>query len=242
MGDEELHDACVIREQMTETRTALTEKLETLENQVLGTVQEAKSAVTETVQEAKSVVTDTVATVKEAVEETVGTLKESVHETVHSVKETFDVERQVRRHPWSMFGGAVALGFLGGRLLAPAEPRLQSMSRSSAFIPPQRPVRLHEPRGGDPADYPRDLRAAAEPQGPSWLDKLTDQFRPELDKVKGLAIGATLALVRDLVAPSLPPAVNPKFNEIMDDFATKLGGDPIHQPMLDTRQRDRMVS
>jgi ElaB/YqjD/DUF883 family membrane-anchored ribosome-binding protein len=226
MGDEEFHDdANAIREQMTETRSALTEKLETLENQVLGTVQEAKTAVT-----------DTVDAVKDAVQETVGTFKDTVHETVHSVQQTFDVERQVRRHPWSMFGGAMALGFLGGRLLAPA------LRSPQPIVLQQRPTRLYEPRGAEPADYPRDLRAAAEPPQPSMLEKLTEQFRPELDKVKGLAIGATLALVRDLVAPSLPPALNPQFNEIMDDFAAKLGGEPIHQSMLDTRQRERVAS
>src|SRR5262245_55877302 len=93
----------VIRHQMEETRASLTEKLETLEHQVVGTVQGATSAVTETVEN-----------VKEAVAETVETVKGTVRETVETVKETFDLSRQVDRHPWLMVGGSVALGFLCG--------------------------------------------------------------------------------------------------------------------------------
>src|SRR5262249_38838293 len=84
----------VIRQQMEETRAALSEKLETLEQQVVGTVKDARAAVTDTVE----------------------TVKGAVHDTVETVKETFDVSRQVERHPWAMLGGSIALGFLGGRL------------------------------------------------------------------------------------------------------------------------------
>src|SRR4051794_29513643 len=96
----------VIRQQMDETRTALTDKLELLEQQVVGTVQDATSAVAETV-----------GTVKQAVQDTVQSVKETVHETVESVKETFDLKNQVERRPWMMVAGATALGFLGGYLL-----------------------------------------------------------------------------------------------------------------------------
>ena len=85
----------VIRQQMDETRTAMTDKIETLEQQVVDTVQAASAAVSETVQ----------------------TVKDSVHETVETVKDTFDLPRQVERRPWTMMAGATALGYLGGYLL-----------------------------------------------------------------------------------------------------------------------------
>jgi phosphate uptake regulator len=68
----------VIRLQMEETRASLSEKLETLEQQVVGTVQDARAAVTDTVE----------------------TVKEAVHETVETVKDTFDIGAQMQRHPW----------------------------------------------------------------------------------------------------------------------------------------------
>jgi len=100
----------VIRQQMEETRNSLQDKLETLEEQVKHTVQEATETVT--------TVKETVASVRESVKESVDTVKDSVHDTVESVKESLSVERQFREHPWLMFAGAAAVGFLGGRLLS----------------------------------------------------------------------------------------------------------------------------
>src|SRR5947209_5600271 len=96
----------VIKHQMLETRASLAEKLETLEQQVVGTVQSATTAVT-----------DTVESVKDAVQETVEMARASVHHTVEAVKDTFDLSLQVRRHPWFMMAGSVALGYAGGCLL-----------------------------------------------------------------------------------------------------------------------------
>jgi len=55
---------------MDETRAALTDKVEALENRVVSTVESATAAVSETVAEVKSAVTDTVHSVTETVQET----------------------------------------------------------------------------------------------------------------------------------------------------------------------------
>jgi len=96
----------VIRQQMLETRTALSEKLEALQEQVLSTVEGTTKSVTDTVQ-----------TVQEAVQDTVSTVSETVQGTVETVKDTFDISQHVQKHPWLMVGGAIALGYLGGRLM-----------------------------------------------------------------------------------------------------------------------------
>src|SRR5262245_24400559 len=93
----------MIRQQMEETRSALTEKLETLEHQVIGTVAEANTAVA-----------DTVDNVKEAVQDTVEVVKETVQETVESVKQTLDISVQMDRHPWLFLGASVAAGYVAG--------------------------------------------------------------------------------------------------------------------------------
>src|SRR5437899_407531 len=92
----------VIRERMQEKRTDLTTKLEALEQQVLGVA----SSVTDTVESVKEGVQETVDAVKETVQDTVGAVKNTVEETVSSVKETFDLRRQMQRHPWGMVGGS----------------------------------------------------------------------------------------------------------------------------------------
>jgi len=214
-------DAARVRQQMTETRTALTEKLETLEYQVKETVQEARAAVQ-----------DTVVTVREAVHDTVGSIKDSVHDTVDSVKETLDVERQVRRHPLGMVAGAAALGFLGGYLLFRDRPaqrangsgRYNDGDRFQHFVPPT--VSSSPPPAPTPAASP------SRRQEEGWMAKLGKQLEPELDKVKGLAIGTTVALVRDLVMPSVPPALSEQVREMLDGVATKLGGQPVREPIL----------
>jgi ElaB/YqjD/DUF883 family membrane-anchored ribosome-binding protein len=105
----------VIRHQIDETRSSLTEKLETLEAEVKGTVQSAR--------------------------ETVETAKESVQETISNVKRTFDIPYQVDRHPWAMLGlslvsGVVAGAVLGGRMSA--DRRIARRLSEASVEPPER--------------------------------------------------------------------------------------------------------
>jgi ElaB/YqjD/DUF883 family membrane-anchored ribosome-binding protein len=81
----------VIRLRMEETREALTDKLECLEQHVSDSV----TAVTDKVVD----------------------IKEKVQEGVESVKDAVDVPAHVENHPWLMLGGSVACGFLLGNLL-----------------------------------------------------------------------------------------------------------------------------
>jgi len=191
----------VIRHQMEETRTSLTEKLEKLEDKVLSKVEGTTEAVTETV-----------ATVQEAVQHTVEAVTDSVEHTVKKVKETFDLRRQVESHPWLMFGGAIAAGFAGGQLLGRGS-RLPftSYGRGSAG---------YAGSGGSASSY-------APPQR-SWLEGLAQTLAPTLDKVKGLAVGAATGLLGEMIMPSVPDALRDQVTEVLDSFATSLGGKPIH--------------
>jgi ElaB/YqjD/DUF883 family membrane-anchored ribosome-binding protein len=200
----------VIRQQMEETRTALAEKLETLENQVVETVHEATSAVSETVE-----------SVKDAVQETVDTVKDSVQDTVASVKETFDLRRQVDQHPWAMVGGSVAVGFVAGSLLPEAR---SAGSRQIASLGPS---------DGAPGFAPR------EPQKPGLFDRLTNALGAEYGKVKGLAIGVLMGLARDVVVDAIPPQMAPQVKELMNDLTTRMGGETFSGPILEERPRER---
>jgi len=104
---------------MEGTRASLADKLDTLENQVLGSVHEATDAVAHTVEDVKSAV---------------GSVTDTVQETVQSVKEAFNLSEHVRQHPWMSLGGAVATGFLGGYLLGPS--RSQEKAEPAARVPP----------------------------------------------------------------------------------------------------------
>jgi uncharacterized protein YjbJ (UPF0337 family) len=216
-------EAELIRGQMQDTREALTEKLEALEQQVVGTVQSAAGSVAETV-----------GTVTDSVQETVENVKESVEDAVTSVKESLNLRLQVERHPWTMFFGAIAVGYVGTRWLencVPSAGIVESVA-SSASAGHSR---------GDGADAP----SARSNQGPSFLEKLAIDFRSELDGLKGLAVSAAAGLVRDIIADSIPAALAPRVSEWMDDVTHKIGGKPIAGPLLrteETREKDLPAS
>jgi ElaB/YqjD/DUF883 family membrane-anchored ribosome-binding protein len=210
-----------MRAQMDDTRAALSEKLEMLEQRIVDTVHGAADAVTDTVDN----------------------VKDAVHETVENVKETFDVRLQVDRHPWAMVGGSVALGFLGGCLLirhGAAEP---SAIRYSPSTPADRPpitaqrngdVNVAPPLNGASANQDRDsAHAASGPAGPAGVN---NPFGTEFAKLKKMAIGAVLGLVRDMITQSAPEQMKIGLTEAIDGLTVQLGGEPIRGPILKTAE------
>lgn len=221
----------VIRQQMDETRSALSEKVELLEQQVVETVQGATTAVAETV-----------GSVKEVVHDTVQTVKDSVQETVDSVKNTLDLQRQVEQRPWTMMAGATAVGFLGGCLLrrggegrtnddrlhlrgSPAVGAAFASQNGNGAAPSHRvPTRSPETENGATSPLP--------PPQPSWLAKVGESFEGEITQLKGLAVGTLLGIVRDMVAKSVPAPLERQVEEVIDGITIKLGGHPVRGRIL----------
>lgn len=250
----------VILGQMEGTRASLAQKLETLENQVVGTLQEATSTVSETVNQVsetvnqvKDAVTDTVETVKETVEGTVDTVKETVQGTVDSVKETLDIRRQVEKHPWLMFGGAFAVGYLSAWVLRQYGPRMTpswdglraagrnvSDSFGSAFRPAAQ-SNMERAAAGYPDeaglyDTGSERRKETPPprqQEPGVFENLSSAVGPEISKLKGLAIGAALGFARDYIKQVAPGDLGSQLGELVDDLTGRLGGQVMHGSLLD---------
>jgi hypothetical protein len=88
------------REPIGGADTSLSEKAETIEQQVRDTVEGATAAVT-----------DTVTTVREALAGTLQSARDSVQDAVSSMQHAFDLKRQVQLHPWGMCVGAVLAGY-----------------------------------------------------------------------------------------------------------------------------------
>jgi len=188
--DDELE---VIRHQMEGTRASLADKLDTLENQVLGTVHDATAAVAHTVEDVKSVV---------------GTVTESIQETVENVKETFNLSEHVRHHPWGMLGGAVAAGFLGGWLIGP------SRREEETAAAPRQPF-----TGPAPAASISEKEAEPASEKSSLLEPL--------ESLKGVALGALMGVLREMVTDCLPASMKADVVSAVDDFTTRLGGKPV---------------
>ena len=237
-----------LRQQIDDSRAALTEKLEMLEEKVADTVQmatasvtEATASVVETVHNATVSVSETVESVNAAVQGTVENVRHTVSDTVESVKGTFDLPQHVRKHPWAMLAGAVALGYVGGRYLLPT---------GVAKSPSGRPLGMNlQTAGPEAATYsvPESFASnkARSENGSvnhatsngttahtSWFGQLADTFGPEIAKLEELAIGASLGLVRDLVSDAVPPALREQIVEVVDGFTEKLGGKCLPVPVV----------
>ena len=77
-----------------------------------------------------------------------------------------------------------------------------------------------------------------EEQKSSWLGNLGETFGDELSKLKGLALGTTFGVLRDMLTASVPEQLKPQLSDVMNNFTTKLGGRVFEGPLLDTNQED----
>jgi ElaB/YqjD/DUF883 family membrane-anchored ribosome-binding protein len=230
----------VIKHQMEHTRTQLTDKLELLEHQVADTVTgaaETVEKVRQTVSDTVTGATETVASVKQALEDTVQSVKDTVRETAESVGETLDVRRQVEKHPWAMVCGATAVGFgmgmLCSRVNVPAAvtssaSRVASSARSLAGSMEQQVSGWSEPPPPPPPfgqrSESRQFRRDEPHEESLWM--------PAVHKLKGLAIGAMFGVLRDVLAKNVPPAISGQLGDVIDNFTTSVGGQPISGKVL----------
>jgi len=229
----------MIREKMEETRNDLSEKIDKLERQVVDTVQGATDTVAEAVQGARDVV-DTVKetmegaaeSVKDTVDAVKGTVegaRESLQGVAESMREAFDLPKQMERHPWLMIGGAVAVGFVAGKLLDYGPEAMQAVASTA------RTTGQFAESAASAAGAAASAAGAAATAAGSWWTALESMFGPEINKVKELAIGALGAAVRDLAVQSAPEPMGRQVREIIDGFTSRLGGKPFEGSVLPPR-------
>src|SRR5262249_29182131 len=155
----------------------------------------------------KDSITETVSTVSGTVQNTVEAVSDTVGSTVQTVKRSlrdiFDVPGHVRRHPWLALGGSVAVGYLGG---PPLLPRPAPGATTGTPTPTPAPTHTPAPAFTSAPAQPAREEPRAEEQQESWLSRLAHQFAPQLNHLKGLAIGAALGAVRDMVSAWAPEA------------------------------------
>lgn len=95
----------VIRQQMEQTRSQLTDKLDCLEHQVSETVQSTGAVV-------------------EAIQVTV----ENMTGAVRSVRRALSLRSQMNRHPLLVLGGAAVIGYLAGKVLTSRSNDIAALS------------------------------------------------------------------------------------------------------------------
>jgi ElaB/YqjD/DUF883 family membrane-anchored ribosome-binding protein len=209
----------VIHQQIDETRSSLTDKIEQLETRVADTVETARATVEETIE-----------TVKEKVEETVETVKDTVQGTVETVKRTFDLRYQTEQHPFAMMGCSFLAGCTAGYLLGGRRKR-HHPEAAAEVCPPSSSQRDEAMRGTIPEASPPPA-----PRRPGLLERLFHQFEGEIDKVKETAIGVLMGLVRDWARNAVPASVACRVEEVLDSATSKMGGRPVRGPVLHSEE------
>lgn len=117
-----------IQDEMAQTRASLTEKVATLEDQVLGTAKTAAATLT-----------DTVEAVKSLVEKAPDMAKRAASAVTETVKGALDISGHVRSNPWAAVGVSAGAGFLTGLLVfRPREHELNGVAPvpAAAYAPP----------------------------------------------------------------------------------------------------------
>jgi len=188
----------LIRQQIDQTRSSLTEKLETLEAEVKETVQ----------------------TARQTVQGTINGVKETVQNARDTVKRTFDVEYQVTEHPWAMLGLSVVSGVAFGALLGPHLSAGRRLTRRMAELSAEP---LERSEGAPAAAWARPTQE--ESTRPSFLDKLGRQLGDEVEKAKDLAITTLVGVVADVARRSIP-ALGSAVEDMMVRAATPCGAPP----------------
>ena len=213
MGEREIlgRDPADIRRDIADTRASIGDKLEALENQV-----------------------------KETATDTFETVKETALETYEDVKKNFSLHHQVQERPWTMFGGAIGIGFIVGNLLShklfdhdehdlrPREaawsPALATRSHGNGQSNGHSNGNGHQKSGISPAGL---LTQSALVSGLTGV--LGQTFAPELRKARGVAIGTVLGIVREIAREAVPASIADKTVKVIDDVTRSLGGEPAGQ-------------
>jgi hypothetical protein len=156
-------------------------------------------------------------------------VKSSVSNTVDSVKRTFDIQHQVEKRPFTCAGLSFAAGAIAGALFKGSKhPRMHTNGHFDSGAELERTFPSDRFNGSQPYSNGVPAPAVSFPSATETTKHATrDLFSAELEKVRGLAFGTVMGLIRDLAKANLPPSLAPHVEEVMNSATTKLGGQPL---------------
>jgi len=235
------HNEKLLKE-MEQTRTALTEKLEALENKIAGQVQAGADVVERTTDAAVEIVEsvkETVHEVTEKVEQAVGSVTDKVSDTVQSVVSVFDLQAQTQRHPWVVLGVAAATGCVIGSMLG-RSPRRLERDPSAASMRAEQPRKENGAASGANGNSHRAEafygRRNTDRRSGFWNQSW---FKEETDRLKGLALGIVLSALRDIAKQAVPGPIGERIAEEVENFTTHLGAEPVKGAVLPERRQQK---
>jgi len=208
------NEAEVIKHQMRETRSSLTEKVEALEESLAAKIKDTTETVAQTVHSVADVVDQT---------------SNVVSESVASVKDAVSMKRHFDEHPWLFLAGGAALGYLGGCLMggrSSTESPGQHFGARGYGSQPQQDGR----DGRDREEQRREPPQRKEESGPSWLGTLTEAFAPAVSKLEGMALDATTNMVGTMILNAVPEELRKDARDVLNEVTKALGVKPVPMP------------
>jgi hypothetical protein len=197
---QDIADTC---QNIEDTRSAITEKLETLEERVREIVEGAQSSV----------------------EDIVENIRETVGDTVETVKRTLDVPYQVDQHPGLMVGGATLAGYLlgswGGGSTSPAFSTNDSESSTTGTT-----ADMSASHAKHDCLPPSDSESSVHPQLQQGMgSSVLEQLKDAIAIIKVAAVGALISTLREMVKQAVPtPAPH------IGRARSQRGGQPLERP------------
>jgi len=227
------NDTEVIRQQMADTRQALSAKVEAVESLVASAVKETTESVTQTVENVTQTVENVTHAVEDTVSNTAAVLSNTVESTVNtvsdsvqSVKKALDVTAYVEQYPWLVMGGSVAVGYALGSMLPSTgsnghTAKLGDMGSSFRDAA----TTTTATRAASPA--PARAEEHTESSFLSFLSSPT--WKPVIDRLRGLAVGSAAGLVTEMVMDLVPASMKQEVSRALDETTQALGGTIIRR-------------
>lgn len=173
------------------------------------------------------------------VKDTADSVKSSALATIDDVKQNFSFHHHMQERPWTMFCGAIGVGFVVGSLLSHKLSDHEPDLNPQAVWSPQlvKAGNGHTNGHGANGHGNGHKSASSIASQTALLSGLTtgltgilgQTFAPELRKARQLAIGTVLGIVREIARDTVPTSMADKTVQVIDEITKHLGGEPARQ-------------
>lgn len=240
-----------------DTQASMTEKYEVLGDRVRDTLEGTRSAANDIVDNVKGTVEDTVEAVKDTIEQAkstvdkvVGNVKETASSAATTIQQSFDLPSQVARHPWTMFGGAVFVGYVVGNWTMPNPIRrypnrdqsypydnddnlYAAAMNSGTTVEDLESTKDGRENGSISSSYMSEtaqpLSQSTPPrfkQSEQLQQSAPGKFSEEWNILKSVAFGSVLGTLRTMARQQLP-TLAPHLDTVFNRLSTQLGAEPV---------------
>lgn len=144
--------------------------------------------------------------------------KERAIEKMEDIKESFNLKKQVEKHPTQMVGGAVVTGLIVGAFVSGGSRKSSRRGQELTDHDVTASHQFAEEIAPSIPSRPREKSSTA-------MDRVFSEFRDEIDLAKKIIMGVVFTKAGEALGKKIPQW-NPVIQEIVGGASKKLGSDP----------------